>query len=414
MLLKLSKFTVLATLVGLGLASFWSLSISAEESTMDAIEHEVTHEMTHGMADDGEMTPSRFGDQETIRNHPLWLGRLRGQEQNLRMREFITALEQIKTRTERSIYLEFIDDLGVRRIVEHIQGQNPFCHGELHALGSIIRERTNNLETSFQLCQDACTYACLHGVLKAHFSDYQIEQADFSLNEGGLTPETERLKQDVHQLCKEDSTVMEDFYRGNCAHAVGHAFANIAQNVPTAKEYCTLFEEAAMQYYCQSGLFMELREEIQKKLAQNATGEKWEAEMDFCLNNTQWPSSCLHFFLGRPTALRQIDAVALQCAGLKGKSRLSCFYAAGAYGHSYIAAHPKEVNFTCQYGNATDRKLCVSGLFLRKKGHERAEALKVACQTMRDEELKSVCQDQTRRYLYQIDNPVKGLMFDEG
>ncbi|MCG3112599.1 MAG: hypothetical protein MCM46_12360 [Candidatus Manganitrophus sp. SB1] len=330
------------------------------------------------------------------------------------MREFITALKKIQMRTERSLFQEFIDDLGVRRIVEYIEGINPFCHGELHALGSIIRERTNNLETSFQLCQDACTYACLHGVLKAHFSDYQIEQADFSLNEGGLTPETERLKQDVHQLCKEDSTVMEDFYRGNCAHAVGHAFANIAQNVPTAKEYCTLFEEAAMQYYCQSGLFMDLRDEIGKELTSHTVGERWETAVAFCFDNSQWPSACLHFFLGHATALRQIDAVALKCAELKGRSRLSCFFGVGVFSSAYVAAAPKEVNYTCQYGNTTDRKLCISGLFLRKKGHSGAAALKVACRTMRDEELKSVCQDQTRRYLYQIDNPVMGLMFDEG
>ncbi|MCG3114899.1 MAG: hypothetical protein LLH30_04390 [Candidatus Manganitrophus sp. SA1] len=390
---------------GLWLALFWSLSTAAEESIMEDIVE---------MTDNGETTSSQLEDQTTIRNHPLWRGKLRRQEQSIRMREFITALKKIQMRTERSLFQEFIDDLGVRRIVEYIEGINPFCHGELHALGSIIRERTNNLETSFQLCQDACTYACLHGVLKTHFSGYQIEQADFSLNEGGLTPETERLKEDVHQLCKEDSTVMQDFYRGNCAHAVGHAFANIAQNVPTAKEYCALFEEAAMQYYCQSGLFMDLRDDIRRELISYTEGERWEAEMAFCLDNSQWPSACLHFFLGHATALRQIDAVSLKCAELKGRSRLSCFFGVGVFSSGYVAAYPKEVNYTCQYGNATDRKLCVSGLFLRKKGHERAEVLKVACQTMRDEELKSVCQDQTRRYLYQIDNPVMGLMFDEG
>jgi hypothetical protein len=169
-----------------------------------------------------------------------------------------------------------------------------------------------------------------------------------------------------------------------------------------------------MQYYCQSGLFMDLRDEIRKELPLHTTGERWEAEMGFCLDNTQWPSACLHFFLGHAIHLRQIDTAALTCAGLKGKSRLSCFFGVGTFSSAYVAANPKEVNYTCQYGNTTDRKLCVSGLFLRKKGHSGAAALKVACQTMRDKELKSVCQDQTRRYLYQIDNPVMGLMFDEG
>jgi hypothetical protein len=407
-------FITFATLVGLGLASFWSLSIPAEESVTDEIEHEAVHGMIDEMAGGGEKTPSPFGNQTAVENHPLWLGRLRGDAQNLRMKEFITALEQIQTRTRRSIYLEFIEELGVKKIVEHIESQNPSCHGELHSLGRIIRERTNDLETSFQLCQDACTYACLHGVLKRHFSDYQINPAAFSAKESPLSAETERLKEEIDQLCKEDSAVVIDFFRGNCAHAVGHAFADIGQNVSTTKAYCTLFKEAALQYYCQTGLFMELRDEIRKELAYDAMKERWEAEMAFCINNTQWPSACLHFFLGRPTRLDQIDAVALKCTGLKGKSRLSCFYAVGAYGNSYIAAHPEHVNDTCQHGSLPDRKLCISGLFLRKKGHTRAEALKAACQKMRDQELKSVCQDQTRRYLYQIDNPVKSLMFDEG
>jgi hypothetical protein len=356
-------------------------------------------------------------------DHPLWLGRLSEPAQNLRMREFEKAVAEAKEekKSKRPIFREFIDDLGVKKIIGYFEENDPVCHGILHHFGGVIRERVNDLETSLALCQDACTYACIHGVLRTHFS--QVAMGKMSLPEATAKTSGEqfsanmkKIKDDVTYLCREDSKLVKDFFRGNCAHAVGHAFGAVAKSIKKAEEYCVFFEEPGMQYYCHTGVFMELRGKIKKDLYKDkkTPGEKLEAGVDYCIHQTKWPSACMRFILKAALDLEEGKIIAPKCAALKGKDRLACFNGLGYNARVYVFVHPTDINKVCNYGEIKDREICISGIVFTKKNLRGKEKLVKACQYMKNEKFRVLCEDQNKRYYYQLDNPVMNRMITEG
>ena len=410
-----------ATLIALVLSSSsGEIPTLAEERTTHKTDETPSSAKTGEMPAEGEERPQSDHPRSAI-DHPLGSGRLKGAAQELRMKEFVKALDSRMKEggSFRAVYENFVDDLGAKRMIDYFEQKNASCHGELHDLGALLMERTNNLETSVGLCGNGCTYACIHGALGAYLSRYRTDGAVPSASvekEVKLSSPMEELKQEVNHLCREDSKLVKDFFRGNCAHAVGHGFAQLTRNLPEAQERCGYFETLPMRYYCESGLFMELGESIEDNLYKGEMTPKDEAEaaVDYCAQNTERPSACLRFLLGQAKNRKEIAVVARKCAGLGGKARRGCFNALGFHSRAYVAAHPKEINNVCQQRDPTDQRLCISGLSFVKKGHSLKKALLSACEQFKNREFRELCKEQHRRFYYQLDNPVISLMFVDG
>jgi len=72
-------------------------------------------------------------------DHPLVVGRLKGEAQHRRLRAFIEA-ERVMPKGEedrRRLYRAFLEDLGVARIGRYLEGRSRFCHAEAHELGMV-------------------------------------------------------------------------------------------------------------------------------------------------------------------------------------------------------------------------------------------------------------------------------------
>lgn len=119
------------------------------------------------------------GEHLTELDHLLWKGRLEKDEREQRVREFDEDWNRIDFRRGEggSVFGRYLDDLGVKEIVQYFEDRNAFCHGELHDLGSLLLERTGNLAVSLAICDDACTYSCTHGVLREYFAGHKAPQS---------------------------------------------------------------------------------------------------------------------------------------------------------------------------------------------------------------------------------------------
>ena len=209
--------------------------------------------------------------------HPLWKGRLEKDDREQRVREFDQDWNRIDFRRGEggAVFRRYLDDLGVKEIVRYFEDKNAFCHGELHDLGSLLLERTGNLAVSLAMCGDACTYSCTHGVLREYFAGHKAPQSGShdhtqSAGTGYEDVDINRVRDEIIELCRHDSTIIKGFLRGNCGHAMGHAFGVISGgSMRKAQEHCGIFGEAAMEYYCETGVFMEYEHEMITDFNQN-------------------------------------------------------------------------------------------------------------------------------------------------
>ena len=167
-----------------------------------------------------DKVPSQTAIPAPIHEHPLSRGTLEGHVLDsavYRFEEQLLTANSMK-KDLKPVYEVYLEKLGVELIVNRVEKTFPHCHNVLHTLGMLIQDRTNSLQDSFALCQDGCSYACLHGVLKAYFSSKRFRERD-SLGEVRLTvtPASEtfhRLSHEVVDLCREDSVSIKDFSRG--------------------------------------------------------------------------------------------------------------------------------------------------------------------------------------------------------
>ena len=313
----------------------------------------------------------------------------------------------------RPLYEEYFDMLGAARIIESVEERYPTCHNMFHAFGSVLRERTGHLETSLEICQDACSYACIHGVLRQHFAP--SGSGEFKLlvsDDGTFSSQGRAIRDQVILLCQEDASAIKDFFRGNCAHAVGHAFGALAANLATAQAQCTIFEEAAMQYYCHSGIYMDSYAEIREHIFSDEETD-WDrtiTAVKFC-NTMEWPSACLRFIPAGISRIRLLHLYSSECSKLEGRSRAGCFNGTGFSSRSFVADRPDMIDALCREGSLDDRRSCYSGMFFSKKDGMLDDNLRVVCARIREGDFRELCEDQLKRHYYQVDNPTMNLMF---
>lgn len=367
-----------------------------------------------------------------------------GAERERRFRAFLQdyAASERGALPRKRIYDTHVDALGVRSIVGFLEGQDPHCHGVAHSLGASIGERTTSLADGMAVCGEACTYACVHGVFKTYFTNNSqtapaghtaLQSADSSLpataadphaahgahaqhDHARVTPGSALFKKftaEAIATCREDSTVVPGFYRGNCAHAVGHAFATIAPKVKEANEYCGAFPGREMQYYCETGVFMELDGKIEREVFADvqSAAERRARAIAYCNANSRSPSACLRFLITRNRSIADVDAFAAECSKLTVEhQRRGCFNALGFFSRTFSVEAPDLVGTICRHGDEADRQVCIAGVVLAKKGHRLETALVKGCDALKAPALIALCRDQAARSYYQPGNPVMELM----
>lgn len=389
-------------------------------------------------AADGRTDEARAGTQLLDGTLP------EGAERDRRFREFLQDFDASERGAipRKRVYDSHVDALGVRSIVDFLESQDPHCHGVAHSLGASIGERTDSLADGMAVCGEACTYACVHGVFKTYFTKNAPSEplAEAGAENSGAAAQSAGIKHATHgthehhdhaqvapgselfnrfsaeavATCREDSTVVPGFYRGNCAHAVGHAFASLAPNVKTANDYCSAFPGREMQYYCETGVFMELEDTLERELkadSRMSSAERRARVIDFCNANSRSPSACLRFLLTRNRSVADVDEFAAACGKLtRAHERRGCFNALGFFSRTFSVEVPNQLSAICRHGDAVDRQVCIAGVVLAKRGHRHEAVLVKNCDTLMDPKLATLCRDQTDRSYYQPGNPVMELM----
>ncbi|HET8760890.1 MAG TPA: hypothetical protein VFN94_07465 [Nitrospiria bacterium] len=283
---------------------------------------------------------------------------------------------------------------------EASEGMEPSCHGTSHDVGAAIAERAATLTEAMVACSDRCTFGCVHGAFRAYFSK--------RLGRAGATAVAPDVAQEISDLCREDSTVLPGFYRGNCAHSVGHAFAAVASDAPGAAAWCRVFEPGEMRFYCETGVFMEARRDIRAGIIRErmSFAARAKAGVDYCSVHASAPGACLRFVW--PWAEDADDARVLvrACGRMDGQARRGCVYAAGYVSRQYLTRHPADAGRVCGAAEPADRVYCAAGLALMKKDHHARAALPALCRGFDDRDLRAACDDQASRFYYQLDNPL--------
>lgn len=344
-------------------------------------------------------------------DHPLWRGTAGADTEAGILEEFKNAL--FKTTPgdpdRKRVYKKYLAPLGVKRMVGLIEKRKLHCHGVLHDLGYVIEQEVGDLETSLSLCQDACSYACIHGALKAHFASGPEGDLLSDSVEDPLDPASgsalAQVRGEILRLCREDSKRIKDFFRGNCAHAVGHAFAQTAGDVPGSVRLCRMFEGSEMRFYCHTGVFMELEDKIAALVDREGMTSEEErmAELDYCTSSDEWASACMRFTpQGVPKKLEGVRLIASHCDGLEGVRRRQCFNGLGFMGRYYVVRNPEEVGRVCSVGDETDQKLCMIGLFSIKKDHRWTGHLGRVCEAYVEPRFRNLCRDELNRPYYKI------------
>ena len=208
--------------------------------------------------------------------------------------------------------------------------------------------------------------------------------------------------------------MIADFFQGNCAHGVGHAMGQIGKSVKSATQYCQLFPDNEMRYYCETGVFMELENKIQSKFIPktNSRSEAIKLTLSYCDKNSNFPSACLRFLLKRNKSLGHITRFATLCTRQKEHLRRNCFNALGYFSRTYIAKNPKEFQYTCILGDRKDKYACILGVVHMKKGQRYSPKIKKACKFLTDKKQLAFCEKQANSYYYKLDNSTLHTIFN--
>lgn len=313
------------------------------------------------------------------------------------------------------VYKQFAPQLGVTSILRYLEAEDAACHGAAHELGRVTAEHEPVLADAMAVCGDGCTYGCVHGVFKSYFMKGGDEQGHAQHHQHqhgsdalapGMMP---AIRAEVTAVCAKDSDVVPDFFRGNCAHSVGHAFGGLAEDVKTAVQACRVFAETEMQYYCETGVFMERGSGIERRLYPSGMGfsQRLQQGIAFCTEVSHMPSACMRFVLPGFDSISKSDKLKRSCATLTAPAaRRNCYNALGFFSRDYLSAQPQDVTRVCDQRDEFERRACVSGVALMKKDHTVKDDLGAICAALGDAALRALCNEQGQRHYYQIGNPV--------
>lgn len=364
--------------------------------------------MSHGAhaADSDSSRPSRpMAATQAARTHPLMTGSITAAQQPQVMADFIRAYgkaRQNRTGTIK-VFRRYLPLLGAHRIVGYFEQRDESCHGELHNLGKVIARQEPDLITAMGICADACTYACQHGLVKTHFADRAKE------SEGNHLA---RIQRELEQFCAAEPVVPQ-FYAGNCAHSAGHAYAMLTNGaLPPTLALCSGFEVAEMQFYCETGVFMQLIGRISRTFDGRNEGLQAAVRMrmEYCVREAHYISACMRFVLTDFRKPGALTIISQHCSQLEGLSRQGCFNGLGFLARGEISRDPAALEARCHQKEHSDRRQCISGAVFAKTGHRHAEAIAAACAHLGDSADRRFCATQHGQPYYRLGNPTLDAM----
>ena len=205
---------------------------------------------------------------------------------------------------------------------------------------------------------------------------------------------------ELHSFCEGD--LMSGLHRrGNCAHALGHAMMVVSgRDVGSSLEACSTYSNAAMGYYCATGVYMEYftdPEELDLEVLLNLHYP--------CDKQTPYPAACYRY--KSPLMLRALkgDGAALtkECLGLSGARRRGCFHGLGIAHLPLVFDHPAKLAQVCGQGSRDDRLLCVEGVVEKLADYDEDVARR-SCSSLGGE-LAKVCNTAAAEKMYRLDKP---------
>jgi hypothetical protein len=295
---------------------------------------------------------------------------------------FLTDL-LLKARQQRLVFDKYFPTLGTQGMLEAFEERNPFCHGEAHELGRAVFARVGDLGKSLVECGTGCTSACMHGVLKEAFGESTI---------GEIGPR-------LASVCGEGA--MKEIQKpGNCAHGMGHALMMVTDNdVERAISGCGGFGDAAMGYYCVTGVFMEFFD-------QAPDWDRRNLPVSYpCDTFTAYPAACFRYqgprWFGKFGS--DLGRVAAACRALDEPLRGGCFHGLGFASVGAVVKDAARLAELCPEESGRDQTMFLEGVMESLGGFDR-EVAENACAQLSGE-ARRICLAAASEGMYRLAKP---------
>jgi hypothetical protein len=295
-------------------------------------------------------------------------------------------------RDKRPLYEKYLPIIGANGLLEGIQTLWPTCHSEAHDLGKVIFSRVRDIGKSLRICRDGCYSGCMHGILMEALKDV-----------GRPTPhhlDLAVLRPAIKDLCEKNPAMASTYSPGDCAHGVGHALMFLAAyEIPQAIKACAEFGQAAMDYYCTTGAYMEY---VTERDTEDAAAGK---HFFYPCDTYDYPAACArykmvhvlrrHYLAGKsPETLRD------QCKALTGNLRLGCFHGLGNAHMPLIAGGKISIRRVCLGLSKVEEFVCIEGAVERLAKYKEPRAIQV-CQELEGKN-KATCLAAVAQKMYDM------------
>ena len=108
--------------------------------------------------------------------------------------------------------------------------------------------------------------------------------------------------------------------------------------------------------------------------------------------------------LPRNKSLGHVSRFSYHCSKQQTHLKTHCYNALGYFSRTYVANNPKEFPYVCSSKDNDERKSCISGIALMKKGQRYREKIKLACVELENKQEQEFCKNQVSKYYYKLDN----------
>jgi len=292
--------------------------------------------------------------------------------------------------TEREIYDRYLAKLGAQPMLDVLEERNPYCHGEAHELGRALYLLRRDVGVAISECSMGCTGGCLHGVLKEAYGDRKVEEITAKLDD----------------IC--DGLTMAK--PGSCAHGMGHALMMMSgRDVARSVAACGGFGKPVLDYYCQTGLFMELFDRQEEWKEQRAADRFYP-----CSTAGGYPSACWRY-LGPSllvSASNDRGKVLGLCRSLPRAQRLGCLYGYGWANLPLVATRPDFLATICPSEPIDDATVCIEGLVEYLWSFDPAAA-KRSCNSLQGRPAE-ICREAAHEGFYRLEKPSLPLYLTPG
>lgn len=287
----------------------------------------------------------------------------------------------------RAVYKKYLPILGASAILDFLEKQNTFCHGEAHNLGKELYAQTQDIGQALGTCGNRCTAGCMHGVVGEAFGDKLHED----------------VASNMERFCQSEA-MRRDHKPGNCAHAMGHALmiAN-ANDLSRSLNACKEFAALGMEYYCATGVFMQ--HQFSSEEAKTPANPK-DDPTALCRGELRFPAACYRYMfrLTENSAQADRDKIVAICQSLaNAHQQRGCFHGVGNLYSMPIVKNHALLAEICRHGDAESQTLCIEGAIEKLADYHEKLAEKI-CGVLTGPNLES-CLAATRHKMYSLDKP---------